>query len=373
MGIENYIVRIETLSPVFIGSGEVIKKSEYIQDKNNKKVYIMDTLKMFNSLRKRGLIEAYENFINQSKQANLSDFVKQKGISSNVYSEWASYSYDISSDIIGRNSEIMACTKDAYNMPYIPGSSFKGALRGTLANAVINEKREEYADIIKSVDHNITNFKKRKYYLSDESNDIDIKLYHRQRKGSDVKEGNAVNSMMRGLVVRDSKPLKTTDIVLCRKIDILPDNTYNKIDVFRECIKPGTIIELELSIDRDVFEFSIDFLEESLHIMYSNYFNNFLSKFSGIAKQTGNVMFIGGGTGFHTKTVLSSLYDDPKTIAEKTGIVLENVSAQGKGRIGKHKNDYQDPGVSPRTRKCTRYNGKLYDVGMCKIDFQPIQ
>ena len=40
--------------------------------------------------------------------------------------------------------------------------------------------------------------------------------------------------------------------------------------------------------------------------------------------------------------------------------------------MGNHLRDYEEYGVAPHVRKCTRINGKLYDIGLCKISFEEI-
>ena len=107
-----------------------------------------------------------------------------------------------------------------------------------------------------------------------------------------------------------------------------------------------------------------------------------------------NIVYLGGGTGFLSKTMiypafaksqvyLKDLYKDldiDKDEAEiryrdeKISKAVEVTHRIFKRTLGKiyeqhnHEVDLLDK-VSPHTCKCTRYNGKLYNMGICKIDY----
>lgn len=77
--ILNYKAVLEVNGPLFIGSGKTIEKSEYIT--NNTRIYIMDSFKMFNGLRKKGLLEKYQNdVITRENGFNMSSFVRNNNI-----------------------------------------------------------------------------------------------------------------------------------------------------------------------------------------------------------------------------------------------------------------------------------------------------
>ena len=376
--IKSYNVKIEVLGPLFVGSGQEVKKSEYIYDSRNKKIYIMDIRKMYEGLKKIGKLECYEDFITKTPNPNLGWFVRENKIESSQYVQWAAYSFNAMEDTKDKNSNIMAFVKDAYNMPYLPGSSFKGAVRNALLNAVVMS--DKYKEIAKSAETNINNYdyKRRKAYLSQESKGLDVKAFHvlsdyNERKG--IKPEHAVNSMFRGFVVSDSKPLKPEDIVLCEKIDVTPNGKKCKIGMLRECIKPGTVVELTVSIDTEVFDYNAETLENEMQIMYNNIKRKFLEDFPKTAEYKGNLIYIGGGTGFPTKTAVYSLFSEKERAVKNTSIILDKLfpKTANKRNMIPHSEDLKRYGVSPRTRKCTMYNNEMYDFGLCRVDFQPIQ
>ena len=78
---ETINVKLKCIGPVHIGNGNIIKKQDYFYDRVKKRVYIIDTLLLFNYLKSKNLLLNYENFIMaKSKEASLTDFVRQNGI-----------------------------------------------------------------------------------------------------------------------------------------------------------------------------------------------------------------------------------------------------------------------------------------------------
>ena len=63
---------------------------------------------------------------------------------------------------------------------------------------------------------------------------------------------NAVNNCFSGIRVSDSEPLSVSDLMLCRKTDLLPDENENSISVKRECLKPGTKVKFSMEIDESL-------------------------------------------------------------------------------------------------------------------------
>lgn len=59
--ITNYKVTLEVRGPVFIGSGQTISKKDSLWVFGEKKVYVLDMMKVFDGLKKVGLLKAYGN------------------------------------------------------------------------------------------------------------------------------------------------------------------------------------------------------------------------------------------------------------------------------------------------------------------------
>ncbi|MGL4484413.1 MAG: type III-A CRISPR-associated RAMP protein Csm5, partial [Anaerovoracaceae bacterium] len=125
--LKKYTITLETITPVFVGSGKKLSKNEYIIDFKNKKAYIIEPKAFFEILFKNDLLDSYENEVIINK-VKLHEWLKEKKIYLQVIKE-ASYPLDISDVDIIRANDVLLFQKDAYGKPYIPGSSIKGAIR----------------------------------------------------------------------------------------------------------------------------------------------------------------------------------------------------------------------------------------------------
>lgn len=364
-------ISLETVGPLFVGSGEKYQKSEYILDSYGKMLYIMDTLKMYNGLKKLNLLNDYEAWVlSQPKNANLFNFIKDYNIKSSDYSKWARYSFPVPNASELRSADIMPIMKDAYNLPYIPGSSLKGAIRNAILNSeLLNSDNDSLAD---RAEQSVNDFRNRKQYLARESEEIDTMLFNTlgrvDEKGREIRANNAVNSVFQGFRISDSKPLPQNAIGIYQKIDELPDKKQNKLNVLRECIKPGVRIEFTAEIDPDIFPYSAYDIVDCINDMYNNEQEKYMKYFPAMQKYGGNMIYIGGGSGYITKTAAYSLFKEQKRAVKNVSVILNNTDSVNKGRkVGNHLND-RTLGVSPHTRKITVSNGSRYEFGLCRIN-----
>lgn len=375
-----YKVKLKTLAPVHIGSGQDIQKSEYVYDRNTGTLYVLDTYKLFEGLKKRGLLDSFEEFMLRSPEATMTEFVEKKGI--NYYKDWARYSC-----IVGKTKKytnpIKAFIKDAYGMPYIPGSSLKGVIRNALLSTILRQKNELFTEIANEVETE----RKGKNYLSRQSTKLDEKVFHTARKDEEGKPytdlSNAVNSKLRGLIISDSTPVSIDSLTVCGKEDMMKDGSTKNISLLRECLAPDTELEFTMTLDTDVFKYSAETLEKVVKYQYTHLKNSYLNHFQGNLKTDalgGALLFMGGGTGYVSKTATYSLFyekDSNKKAVKNTGKILHNVFYRDNinprmKKMASHEEDLRIHGISPRVRKCTKYKGQLYDMGLCKISFQPM-
>ena len=70
--MESYLyksyIEFQTLSPVFIGGGRELNKKEYIYDRNNGSIYLVDFRKMCEGLQARRLLDAFEAYLMEDVQ-----------------------------------------------------------------------------------------------------------------------------------------------------------------------------------------------------------------------------------------------------------------------------------------------------------------
>ncbi|SFE94139.1 type III-A CRISPR-associated RAMP protein Csm5 [Peptostreptococcus sp. D1] len=364
--IESQKLSMEVVSPIFIGNGEKMLNKNCIIDVYNKKLYVPNQRKFMKLLLERNLVDSYEEFILDSNCKNLSKWMKNN----NIYSkskEITDYELDISnlesdsiSEIINNNKELSVFIKDYYGMPYIPGSSIKGAIRTALIARYILDNPPKFENIKRKI---INDSKMRGKYIIKKI-DGDIKNLE-SRIFNTVMEDGHIKSKMSAIQVSDSKPLPKGSLSLCSYTDILINKDVlqkKSLKLFKEIIKPGTIVDFEVNIDKGKIEIDLDYILESLEIFFNLVKKYNFSKFNKNYIPNGNIL-LGGIVGFHSKTILIAL------LGEKYIDVIMDIfdlTLKKGNKISNHKND-NTLGVSPRTLKCTKYDNRIVKSGICRI------
>ncbi|WP_295157703.1 type III-A CRISPR-associated RAMP protein Csm5 [uncultured Ruminococcus sp.] len=376
-----YDITIETIGPVHIGSGKEISKKECLYVPQEKKIYIMDEKKMFSRILALGKQESFTRYLMDSRQNNLMNFVRDNNISPNEYKKWAAYVLDdIGAVNVGKSrskgggaDNVHAFMKDAYGCPYIPGSSLKGALRTVIQSCLVNYRMDSFRSERNDIE--TEQFRRRPSYLSKANQEIAQKLFYTLER-PDAKPHNAVNDCFSGIRVSDSEPLSVSDLVLCRKTDLLPDyEKENSISVKRECLKPGTKVKFSLEIDESLFDMDskklISYIDDN-YIMYHNAYLLMFPEEAQHAPQKGeHLLYLGGGSGYATKTTVYPMYsEDDINRAVKTvqKIMVDTTSTKRDGDLHKHRFDLERYEVSPHTLKVAKIGGRIYEMGLCKVD-----
>ncbi|NLN42002.1 MAG: type III-A CRISPR-associated RAMP protein Csm5 [Clostridiales bacterium] len=122
--LERVKLKLETLSPVFIGSGESLTKKEYIYDRKTKMIYMLDLGKFIGFLAERSLLKAYERYLLQPRNNDLYFFLYENKVEKKDYEKFTLYTLD-AGEIISQDKfrGILTFVKGADGLPYIPGSS----------------------------------------------------------------------------------------------------------------------------------------------------------------------------------------------------------------------------------------------------------
>lgn len=339
----NYKLYLEVITPIFIGDGKSLTKKEFaIQSDNQKnytnnsnthnKIQIYDYLKLYKQFK-----SDYEKFMLDS--SNLTDFLLDK----EVFPELIKYSIEMEDFGVRKSDSILTFMKDQYGKPYIPGSSIKGALRTViLASTIKEQNRDKYGNI---------DIKK-----------LEIDLF-----------GNETNSLFKYLSISDSKPISLQNLIVLKKVDLQTTGKegVNKrtgketsINIARECIKPGTILEFEVSIHEKGSEmFSPANILKAINEFNEEYNKRYVSKFKINIEDNKDIIYIGGGTGFNTKTVNFALFGDEAF--SKISSILDSAFQKHN-----HISSFQKTQVSPTLIKMTRFKGKLLEMGKGRISIK---
>ena len=364
--LERYIISIETLGPLYIGSGHEIGKKDWILNRRDNTAYIIDEIRLFNYLRNNNLLSSFEKFMLSNARGGLFEWAKENRIINDIIHQTSKYSLDCENIVdVNKVRGIQTFIKDGYGKPYIPGSSIKGAIRNVLLSQSIVKDTNSNDEVISALRKPDAGDNKNK--LSGEANKLDKKYFRTlNREGS--KYGDAVNDIMSGIKIADSKPLSYNNLTLCQKIDAKLDGYARepKIPIFRECIKPETKIEFNLTVDTALFKKDISYIENAVENFLNNYNEEFLLKFKEENPYYGNVIYLGGGAGYHTKTVTSSLLKNEPDKVKIIGNIINNTVSKNKRNEHRHYDDYK-LGVSPHIVKLTEYDGELVQMGPCSI------
>lgn len=138
-----YKVQIITKSPLFVGEGLTYSIFDYIDDDH--KIYLLDLPKIIHELTKRGTVEDYLNEleklmenIGSKKMDNIKVQKEYKSLLWDFFIDFKKFSYRITDNNATRVRQIETPINDK-GIPYIPGSSIKGAILGCAKKALLSE------------------------------------------------------------------------------------------------------------------------------------------------------------------------------------------------------------------------------------------
>ena len=154
---------------------------------------------------------------------------------------------------------------------------------------------------------------------------------------------------------------------ICQKVDINTDGEERKLNVLREAVRPGVTIRIPLSIDTRICRYTTKDILEAIKAFNQNYITQFASKYAAAPATRGNstTFFLGGGTGYASKTITYGILTGTEAVANVAKIINNTLPPRVQREHGHH-NDARK-GVSPHMLKCTRYNGRLCQMGACCI------
>ena len=188
-----------------------------------------------------------------------------------------------------------------------------------------------------------------------------------------IHSNNAVYSAMRVLQVSDTYASRNMQTAILQKVDGGFDKfgkaSPKKLPIFRECMLPKAELFFDVKIEKAVMKTiginSVDDLLKATHsffaavtdLLQQAFGKEYQEAFQGVA--AGN-MFLGGNTGFLSKTLLAMLAPDKDTAKNTIKVLLDK-------SFKNHKHLLRDKIIAPRTLKCTNYNGKLMLMGVAEV------
>lgn len=353
--LKNYDFTLTVKGPVHIGNGKILSKVDYFFYKD--RIYFPNLHKMFLYIKQMHLIDDYESFM-YSARNDLTYWLNRKRIISTVAEKCTDYSISLVGSSASKPRNLSTFVKDPYGNPYIPGSSLKGLIRTLLLAKEIVDNPDNYAEIESDIRRGIRNPRaNRNNMLNRESSTLEEIAFHKLNCSDNRK--NAVNDVFKGLIVSDSQPLSTNDLIVTEKIDYNVLGNEKPLPLYRESLVPNTQVKFNVTIDTSIFNYTINDLLQAIKLFAEDYYTYFSSNFRGIKKPTPNTVWLGGGAGYVSKTIMYNLFGD-----DAYNIVSSVLNVTAKQH---HHDKDKKKGVSPVTVKLTKYNNTLCHYGECTL------
>lgn len=354
--LEQFDLTLTTMGPVFVGCGKTYGKKEYVfLPGRSSRVLLPKEADFFRFLVDKNLVDKYETYM-LGAERDLYTFLKMDcRLSDEQIRSVCPYQL-AAEDALDANHSLKAINafmRDAHGRVYVPGSSLKGALRTILlAEKMIGEGQN------RQLPSNAGN-----------KNGQWEEPYFHTLKLNKKRPDDAVNSIMRGILISDSEPIDDSAMMLAGKSDFSVNGMEKKINLTRECIRPNTDIHFRLTLDHSVLKHSItaESIMKAIFTFDDYYMDNYLSCFDQPKNISQDVIFnqfliLGGGAGFFSKTV---------TYPYCGNLGLSQVSRlmQRQFRNHKHEGD-ENLGISPHTMKYASYRGQVYPYGICWVEIR---
>ncbi|TGY97292.1 type III-A CRISPR-associated RAMP protein Csm5 [Petralouisia muris] len=368
--LKTYDLELTAAGPVYIGSGKEIGKKEYAFSPWEKKISVMDMAKLCQLLNGKNLMSQYEKFMLGNSRDDVGKWLEKNKVLKKEYQKCVRYQLECQDAVIDSRSKlsVLEFVKDAYGMPYVPGSSVKGMLRTILLAYDIAHDFEKYKQIKNDISGALKRNKGRNRNICKRESAAMEYACYRTLNRLQKEPRHAVNDAMAGMIVSDSKPLSVEELVLCQRTELHADGREKKLNVLREALRPGTVIHVTITIDSSICGITKEYLEQALAFFGEMYYECFLRKYPDMDMPFEDSVWLGGGTGFVTKTEVYPLFGKEEGVET----VVNLFKATGVPENHKHYLD-RKRGVSPHICKVAYYEGKRYQMGLCRAKITKCQ
>ena len=391
MAVRKLRFDIKVAGLVHIGNGQKYGKKDYFA--SGGKIAVLDVREFVRRLNPDQVSRYCEYLGDMNDKFGLQWFLGNKRNADLLRIAERSIAYRIDSPLATarRGSiqyhDVWQFVKDPYGNPYVPGSSVKGMLRSALLLSMVlgDAGLRDAVDVGAllswevSRDRNTSNKLNRKAFWKD---------------CQDACDDSAVSDIMKYVSVSDSAPLSTDDLVFAKKYDRFSKDDPvdhkldmgkltilegNELDVYRECLRPGTTVSVDVVVDDRVdgfltpLRFDAQGISDMFQRAFDFYSERFLSHFDGEGGGTSDeaaldgrcryvlasgplagsrcrnkavdgtgycnthkdaagqtetsedvYCYLGGGVDFVSKTVTSALFDDEEEAIRAVSRVLYN-------------------------------------------------
>jgi len=247
--------RIEVLSPVHVGSGEVLTRFDYVWEEGWLYVLSLERALAHPKIQAGELVTLMER-----GDFDWRDYLNKRGIKP---PDVARYRVRCARDPVGvlRGGAVREHIKDPYFRPYIPGSSIKGAIRTALLwvalkynQAILQRAREAVERRLEDVEEKLKGKKTRQQHS------IIRREKGRLAQGMERSFfGKGPNyDLMRAVRVGDTTPFEAElEAGLVITYDLKDGRLEAREDLrtFAELLPAGAVAEMRLTFDKKLFDY----------------------------------------------------------------------------------------------------------------------
>ena len=396
---------LKVVTPVNISDGIVLGAKDYLYDSRRQKVYFLNLHQWHMFIYKHMLLKKYESYLaNFRDKQSLLEWLRMQGydiddVRAVITSEAQATVNLMDNEKKKTLNDINRHIQQPDGSLYVPGSSIKGVFRTAILYSLLQKRQDVKVKYWRQIQEKISSnyfnpYKDFKKLIVDLENEL---LHTLRLLDGDIRSNNAVCSAMRGLQVSDQtftpamdeetrvcsamRGLQVSDTYASRKMqtailqkvdggfDKFGKASPKKLPIFRECMLPKAELFFDVKIEKAVTSTiginSVDDLLKATHsffaavtdLLQQAFEKEYQEAFQGVA--AGN-MFLGGNTGFLSKTLLAMLAPDKDTAKNTIKVLLDK-------SFKNHKHLLRDKVIAPRTLKCTNYNGKLMLMGVAEV------
>lgn len=380
MSMHYWKVSLVCLSPVFVGSGEKFKKSEYIYDKRAGEVHFLDESGWIRFLGRHGIMEDFSNALLANPfHLNLFGYLSHQDRLCREYGSIGNIMHAMKQEeailrtepYLGNRDkgpgDIAGFVLDARGNPYIPGSSLKGAFRTAILAHHILQNRGAYSKDWENIRRAAGNKRDMGKAMDNLEREAAIPLDKNGKR-------DMVKSYFRGLTVSDAS-LVNGGLCVVPKTDLgLHTFRTHEVSLFRETLKADSTLEFTLGLDDDAsamghfgihnFKDFVDVLREFVKFQYEilkKPFESFATDELHDIKGAKNAdLVLGGGAGYISKTLVYALAPNKEDAVYVVRKLMENMFKRG--------HHGWDTEISPHALKLAEVDGRNYLMGLCYLD-----
>ena len=372
---------LKVVTPINTADGIVLGAKDYLYDSSRQKVYFLNLHQWHMFIYKHMLLEKYESYLaNFRDKQSLLEWLRMQGydiddVRTVITSEAQATVNLMDNEKKKTLKDINRHIQQHDGSLYGPGRSIKGVFRTAILYSLLQKRQDIKVKYWRQIQEKISsNYFKPYRDFNKLISDLENELLHTLRLvDGDIHSNNAVYSAMRGLQVSDTYASRNMQTAILQKVDGGFDKfgkaSPKKLPIFRECMLPKAELFFDVKIEKAVMSTiginTVDDLLKATHsffaavtdLLQQAFEKEYQEAFQGVA--AGN-MFLGGNTGFLSKTLLAMLAPDKDTAKNTIKVLLDK-------SFKNHKHLLRDKIIAPRTLKCTNYNGKLMLMGVAEV------